>query len=94
MQTQCNYVSLWFRNVDSTISEGDNTGTWFRTLVINQPSEATPASKPAPALHVNPYPHTAAPGQDRECEAGNEPYLPGQRIGNVPGNQGTRTEKP
>jgi virulence factor Mce-like protein len=44
-------------------------------------------------LHYNPYPNTAAPGQPRECEAGNEPYKAGQTvIGNVPGNQGTETE--
>jgi virulence factor Mce-like protein len=45
-------------------------------------------------LHSNPYPNTASPGQSqRECEAGNEPYLQGQAvIGNVPGNQGIETE--
>jgi ABC-type transporter Mla subunit MlaD len=44
-------------------------------------------------LHANPYPNSAAPGQDRECEAGNEPYARAkQAIGNVPGNQGTVTE--
>jgi hypothetical protein len=42
---------------------------------------------------VNQYTNTAAPGQVHECEAGNEPYLPGQRIGHVPGNQGTRTQR-
>jgi hypothetical protein len=44
-------------------------------------------------LHANPYPNTAAPGQTRECEAGNEvPFTRGQTtIGNLPGNQGTRT---
>lgn len=42
-------------------------------------------------LHSNPNPNTAAPGQTRECEAGNEPYkLGGKVIGNVPGNQGTK----
>jgi virulence factor Mce-like protein len=92
LQTQCNYISLWFRNVNSTISEGDNTGTWFRTLVIAATDEFLAADKPASALHVNPYPHTAAPGQGGECEAGNEPYLPGQQIGNVPGDQGSATE--
>ena len=76
------------------ISEGDNTGTWFRTLVIGATSEFMAAAKPASTLHANPYPNTAAPGQGGECEAGNEPYLPGQQIGNVPGNQGTTTEKP
>jgi virulence factor Mce-like protein len=44
-------------------------------------------------LHYNPYPHTAAPGQPRECEAGNEPYNAATTlIGNPPGNQGTATE--
>ena len=45
-------------------------------------------------LHVNPYPNTAAPGQERECEAGNETYAQGkQSIGNVPGNQGVETDE-
>jgi ABC-type transporter Mla subunit MlaD len=91
-QTTCNYLGLWTRNVDSTISEGDDSGTWFRTIVIGQPDEASARADPSPNLHVNPYGNTAAPGQTHECEPGNEPYLPGQRIGNVPGNQGTRTE--
>jgi ABC-type transporter Mla subunit MlaD len=45
-------------------------------------------------LHANPYPNTASPGQKpRECEAGNEDYLTGQKvIGNVPGNQGIKTQ--
>lgn len=94
LQTKCNYISLWFRNVGSTVSEGDSNGTWFRTLVIGATDEFRASAKPAPNLHDNPYPHTAAPGQDGECEAGNEPYLDGQRIGNVPGNQGTTTEDP
>jgi virulence factor Mce-like protein len=92
LQTQCNYISLWMRNVDSTISEGDNTGTWFRTNTVGATNEFLPASAPASTLHVNPYPHTAAPGQGGECEAGNEPYLPRQQIGNVPGDQGSKTE--
>ena len=67
---------------------------------INAPnSENGPSSGPGqPAtgfagnnyLHANPYPNTASPGQTRECEAGNETYIPDQVvIGNVPGNQGT-----
>jgi ABC-type transporter Mla subunit MlaD len=45
-------------------------------------------------LHVNPYPNTAAPGQPRECEAGNEDYLPERQVtGTVPGNQGTTTSE-
>jgi hypothetical protein len=44
-------------------------------------------------LHFNPYPNTAAPGQERECEAGNEPFARGQTtLGNIAGNQGTKTD--
>jgi ABC-type transporter Mla subunit MlaD len=67
----------------------------------NSPSSA-PASSPTPNnfnggnsnyLHANPYPNTASPGQPRECEAGNEPWLPDRVVvGNVPGNQGTITD--
>lgn len=51
-------------------------------------------------LRSNPYPNTAAPGQDQECEAGNEynDYPWGKvSLGNVPGNQSTvvdRTTRP
>jgi ABC-type transporter Mla subunit MlaD len=92
MQTQCNYLGLWTRNANSSISEGDANGNWFRTVVVANTGEFTSAATPAPELHANPYPHTAAPGQDGECEAGNEGYEPGQQIGNPPGNQGRATE--
>ncbi|SEH12151.1 MlaD family protein [Thermoleophilum album] len=102
VQTTCNYVTLWFRNVSNHLSEGNATGTWQRFVVIAPPlgenSEAGPSNGPAngntPTLHLhsNPYPNTASPGQPRECEAANEPYLPGTVVGNVPGNQGIRTE--
>jgi virulence factor Mce-like protein len=62
---------------------------------VGSPASA-PANGPLLAnhLHYNPYPNTAAPGQPRECEAGNEPYNASQTvIGNVPGNQGTSTEE-
>jgi virulence factor Mce-like protein len=114
-QTVCNYVSLFFRNAASILSDGDQNGTWLRFMVITTPvgtdggpapnGEGGPSGAPANGggrpisgidpnfLHVNPYPNTAAPGQDRECEAGNEPYARGKKaIGNVPGNQGTVTE--
>ncbi len=45
-------------------------------------------------LHVNPYPNTAAPGQTRECSAGNEPYkFAPAVIGNPATNVGVKTEK-
>jgi ABC-type transporter Mla subunit MlaD len=91
-QTVCNYVAISSRNVASTVSEGNASGNWLRFSVILQPDEMFPRADPAPQLHFNPYPNGAAPGQPHECEAGNEPYLPGLQLGNVPGNQGTTTE--
>jgi hypothetical protein len=101
-QTRCNYATLWFRNIASLLSEGDVNGTWQRFIIIATPSgpnnEGGPSSEPAngPApdnyLHQNPYPNSAAPGQETECEGGNEPYLAGRKVlGNVPGNQGLTT---
>ncbi|MBA2506828.1 MAG: MCE family protein [Thermoleophilaceae bacterium] len=101
-QTVCNYVTLWFRNVSSVLSEGDSNGTWQRFIIIAAPqgpnNEGGPSSGPADGpsrdnhLHANNYPNTAAPGQPRECEAGNEPFAAGKTvIGNTPGTQPTQT---
>jgi virulence factor Mce-like protein len=104
VQTVCNYVTLWFRNVSSLLSEGDSNGTGQRFNIIATPqgpdNEGGPSAKPANGpngdnyLRANPYPNTASPGQTEECEAGNETW-PGTRaqIGNVPGNQGTNTDR-
>jgi virulence factor Mce-like protein len=102
-QTVCNYVTLLLRNGSDIVSLGDGIGTWQRFLVLAPPTGpnniGSPAGAPANGpdvanhLHYNPYPHTAAPGQPKECEAGNEPYNAAQTvIGNPPGNQGTATE--
>jgi virulence factor Mce-like protein len=101
-QTTCNYVTLWFRNIASLLSEGDKNGTWQRFIIVTTPqgpnSESGPSSGPANGpsidnyLHSNPYPNSASPGQTKECEAGNEDFLVGkQSLSNVPGNQGTKT---
>jgi ABC-type transporter Mla subunit MlaD len=103
-QTRCNYATLWFRNVSSLLSEGDRNGTWQRFIIIATPSgpnnEGGPSQHPAQGpnrenyLHTNPYPNTAAPGQPKECEAGNEPYVAGRlAIGNPPGTQSGTTER-
>jgi len=86
-QTDCNYLGLWTRNASSTISEGDSHGTWFRFIPIYQPTEIVQSAEPAPELHVTPYGNV-----DGECEVGNEPFEPGQRIGNPDGKQPPRTE--
>ena len=92
-QIQCNYLGLWTRNAPrrsprATPTAPGSASSWWRA-----PTSSSRATKPAPDLHVNPYPNTAAPGQDGECEAGNERYADGQTIGNVPGNQGRTTEQ-
>jgi ABC-type transporter Mla subunit MlaD len=102
-QIQCNYVTLFFRNISSLLSEGDRNGTWQRFIIVTTPQgpngEGGPASAPANGptqdnhVHINPYPNTASPGQPKECEAGNEPYAIGKTtIGNVPGTQQARTD--
>ena len=70
-----------------------------RDAVQGPNNEGGPSSAPADGpnvenhLHTNPYPNTAAPGQPRECEAGNETYLKGQTVtSNVPGTQQATTE--
>jgi virulence factor Mce-like protein len=102
VQVTCNYVTLWFRNAASLLSEGDRNGTWQRFIIITTPqgpnSESGPSSGPANGptsdnyLHSNAYPNTASPEQTKECEAGNEDYYIGKQvIGRTPGNQGTKT---
>jgi virulence factor Mce-like protein len=102
-QTKCNYVTLWFRNISSLLSEGDRNGTWQRFIIIPTPqgpnNEGGPSSAPANGpdeanhLHTNPYPNTAAPGQPKECEAGNEPFQRGRTVlSNPPGTQSGQTE--
>src|SRR3954452_22680917 len=104
VQAACNYITLWFRNVSSLLSEGGSNGTTQRFIIIATPqgpnSESGPSSAPANGpnqdnfLHSNPYPNTASPGETQECEAANEPYLVGRQvIGNVSGNQGTRHDE-
>jgi virulence factor Mce-like protein len=91
-QLVCNYGGLAARNLASTFSEGTASGNWLRFIPVFALEEGQQSAAPAPDLHYNPYPNGAAPGQPLECEAGNEVYLPGRQIGNIPGDQGTRTE--
>jgi len=101
-QTTCNYLTLAVSNVASASSEGNGSATWLNFISFAAPSGpnnlSSTASAPANGpesenhLHFNPYPNTAAPGQTKECEAGNEPYKASQTvIGNAAGNQGTTT---
>jgi ABC-type transporter Mla subunit MlaD len=90
MQTQCNYLGLWTRNIDSTISQGDTLGTWFRFTLIENPLEDLPSQGPSPTLHDIPQPDA---GQNGSCEQGNQVYAPGQWIGPSPGVKPNHTEQ-
>jgi phospholipid/cholesterol/gamma-HCH transport system substrate-binding protein len=102
-QTVCNYWSLTFNELASASKEGNSNGHWLQFISFAPPegsnSESTFASAPAndPSdrenhLHYNPYPQTAAPGQGKVCEAGNEKYVPGKTIiGRAPELWGTET---
>lgn len=101
-QTQCNYLTLTFRNVANAASQGNGVGTWLNFISFAPPeglnSESGQASAPANGperanhLHYNPYPQTGAPGQVNGCEAGNEKYVPGKTvIGNAAETWGTTT---
>jgi virulence factor Mce-like protein len=50
-QTTCNYMTLFFRNLQGTFSEGDSIGTFLRFGILGLPqnpnSEAGPSSAPA-----------------------------------------------
>jgi len=109
VQSSCNYVSLFLRNIASVLSENTTSGTSLRFSLVaiddvlggeSVPSQrpyTTPQTNPTVEhgpLHVNPYPNTDSPGQTAECEAGNESYSGAAAdIGNVPGNQGLQTEQ-
>lgn len=89
IQTRCNYLGIWFRNVASVVSEGNPSGTWFRFTPFQKADEVLPARNPVPGYHYATVPDA---GQEGECEAGNEGYAPGRQIGRVPGVQPGRTE--
>jgi ABC-type transporter Mla subunit MlaD len=101
-QVTCNYLTLAFQNFASAASEGNGNGNWLNAIGFEAPdgpnAESQPSAAPANGpqfknhLHYNPYPSTAAPGQDRACEAGNERYAAGQTvIGRSPRVWGTTT---
>ncbi len=102
-QSVCNYWSLTFKNLADATGEGNSNGHWLEFISYGPPegpnSESTFASAPADQegdvenhLHYNPNPQTAAPGQGKVCEAGNEKYVKGETIiGHAPELWGTTT---
>jgi ABC-type transporter Mla subunit MlaD len=106
VQSSCNYVTLFLRNISSLLSEHVTQGTFLRFVPIaiapgsnsqSGPSHhisTLPVGRDSGPLHANPYPYTDSPGQPAECAAGNETFKAGSAvIGNPPGHLGLRTEK-
>jgi ABC-type transporter Mla subunit MlaD len=108
VQSSCNYVTLFLRNIASAVSDPVGAGTVLRFVLISisdvAGGEAEPSSTPyltnnpaagtdqAP-LHADPYPNTNSPGEIAECSAGNEPFnAVGAAIGNPTGDVGLKTE--
>jgi virulence factor Mce-like protein len=102
-QTVCNYWTLTFKNISSAASLGNSNGHWLEFISYGPPEgpnslstfASAPANEPGDRknhVHFNPYPQTAAPGQDNVCEAGNEKFATAQTvIGNAPELWGTNT---
>ncbi|MDQ6834839.1 MAG: MlaD family protein [Actinomycetota bacterium] len=79
-QFHCNAAGLWVHNFGSALSEGDSSGSWLRFQPIFENSQTFASAAPASDLHLNYYPIENA----RQCQAGNEGYVPGRLIGNPP----------
>lgn len=88
-QLTCNTLPIFFRNLADVVSEGDAAGGWFDTIIIVDGEQSFQQKRPSPELHSNPIPNNDA----SQCETGNEPYEPGQRIGSPGGLQPARTEE-
>jgi virulence factor Mce-like protein len=90
-QVRCNVAGRWARNLASVFSDGDGAGAWLNSYVIVEPSQILQSARQSANLHANPYPVQ----DDTQCEAGNEPYEPGRRVGNPGGVQrGTELTAP
>lgn len=82
-QLQCNVFGLYGTNLTQAVTEGDEGGTWLAAMLMLNVPEMLQSPEPVDNLHLNELPRQNA----QECEAGNEPYRPGQQIGNPGGQQ-------
>jgi ABC-type transporter Mla subunit MlaD len=105
VQSSCNYVTLFLRNTQSTLSEHVSNGALLRFVQIavqdgpqhqSGPSSGVdqgPAGTDQGPLNANPYPYTDSPGQPAACAAGNESYTASHPvIGNPKGKLSLKTE--
>jgi ABC-type transporter Mla subunit MlaD len=96
VQSSCNYMTLFLRNLSSSLSDNVGTGTVLRFVLVAIDNdiaggEAAPSSTPYTStslvggnkhgpLHYDAYPNTASPGELAECSAGKEPYSPSSAV--------------
>jgi ABC-type transporter Mla subunit MlaD len=96
VQSTCNYMTLFLRNLSSSLSDSVGTGTVLRFVLVAIDNdivggEAAPSSTPYTStsldggnkhgpLHYDAYPNTASPGEAAECSAGKEPYSPNSAV--------------
>lgn len=96
VQSTCNYMTLFLRNLSSSLSDNVGTGTVLRFVLVAIDNdivggEAAPSSTPYTStsldggnkhgpLHYDAYPNTASPGEVAECSAGKEPYSPNSAV--------------
>jgi len=88
-QKACNTLGVLLRNFASAVSTGNVDGSTLLATIILEPDQILQRGTPAPNLHSNPAPINTG----TECETGNEPFLPGQQLGNPAGTQPARTEE-
>ncbi len=87
-QTGCNVIGLAGHNLSEILAVGDAQAPWLNFLsVLDLSSQSYQQARPSPNLHAVPAPRN----DETECETGNEPWLPGQRIGSPAGLQPVRT---
>jgi virulence factor Mce-like protein len=90
-----NGLGGWFNAISFQPPEGPNSEAGQASAPANggsDPAKGKFFNAHLNHLHSNPFPNTAAPGQPKECEAGNERYEAGvTRIGNTPRNDGIKT---
>ncbi|WP_205695869.1 MlaD family protein [Conexibacter sp. SYSU D00693] len=83
-QLHCNVLGVSTRNLSEVLAVGDAQAPWLNFLpILDLRSQLFRQASPSPNLHANPVPRNDA----TECETGNEPFLPGLRLGNPEGLQ-------
>jgi ABC-type transporter Mla subunit MlaD len=94
-----NSLGNWINAIAFQAPSGPNSEGMPASAPADSPEPAdeqkflTAAGGRANHLHSNPYPNTAAPGQPKECEAGNEHYKTGvTTIGSTSHKDGIVTE--